>query len=715
MKLRHFLFCISAAAAVFAGCEDEKRLTGEPSLTLSPSELSFESTAETQTITLTSTRDWEVRGELPEWLDINPLSGGAEPDGTTVQITVTENPGKNRNASVKFTIGTIDRTLAIAQIGDGGAPVGGNGTLESPYSVTEALAVIDGLGADVESQEVYLKGLVSSFKGDVAADITKYGSISYYISDDGTESGTLLVYAGKYFNGDKFTSADQLNVKDEVVILGKLINFKGNTPEVTMGNKIISLNGQTGGETPDPGEFTVTPISSILALSEGAVVGDGIGIEGVVISNGDLNNLTSKKGAYVQDATGGIQLRFSSDHSFKFGDKVKINLSGSKKGAYNNAVQVEVSNSMAALVSSGENVQPKTVTMADFLANKYEGQYVAVENVQVVADDLAKTFVVDGAHTSISIEDNSGNRFIVFSSKYSTFGSETVPQGAGTLKGIAARNNDDVQLIFAQKSDYAGLTGERFGNGKSFSVAPVAINVSADAESATFKVNGNVAWTASVTEGSDWVTILYGESGNGADDVVLQLTKNESEESARTAKITVTTTDEVAVKSHVVTLTQAKKPGAVSGDAVTIILDAAAKPCADFPEGSTGATSAKTYTIGDYQWTFSPSSGNKFSWYTDGYILWGKKDGYILMPSVDGKKLTSVTIHTGKNASVSVMVGVYNEAGTAAVAGGEAIKLGEKDADFSWNLTGSENGAKYQLRVTSAHNAQLQKLTLSYE
>ncbi len=91
-----------------------------------------------------------------------------------------------------------------------------------------------------------------------------------------------------------------------------------------------------------------------------------------------------------------------------------------------------------------------------------------------------------------------------------------------------------------------GKTGDDI---KMFTVSTDAINVSADAESATFKVNGNVEWTASVTEG-DFVTILYGDKGNGADDVVLQLTKNESTEAARTAKITVTTTADVPVKSY---------------------------------------------------------------------------------------------------------------------------------------------------------------------
>ncbi len=153
----------------------------------------------------------------------------------------------------------------------------------------------------------------------------------------------------------------------------------------------------------------------------------------------------------------------------------------------------------------------------------------------------------------------------------------------------------------------------------------------------------------------------------------------------------------------------------VPGGAITIVLDAAERPCDTFPNTSAGETSVKTYTIGDYEWTFAPSSGNKFSWYTDGYILFGKQGGYILMPSVDGKKLTKVTILTGKNASTAVKVGIFNEDGTAVVDGGTVIQLSEKNSDFSWDLTGTEVNTKYQLRVDSAHNAQAQKLTLIYE
>ena len=221
--------------------------------------------------------------------------------------------------------------------------------------------------------------------------------------------------------------------------------------------------GDNGGETPTPpaGGGAAMTIAEVLAY--GAQYPEGTTIEGVVISNMDLNNLTSKKGMYIQDATGAVQLRFEADHTFAYGDKLKIDLSGLSLGEYSGAIQISgIANSKATKISSGNTVTPKTVAIADFLANKYEGQYVAIEGVQVADSDLSKTFVMDGAHTSITMVDASGNTFVVFSSKYSTYGSQTVPQGSGVIKGISSINNGNMQIIFTQNSDYAGLTNTRF-------------------------------------------------------------------------------------------------------------------------------------------------------------------------------------------------------------------------------------------------------------
>ena len=216
--------------------------------------------------------------------------------------------------------------------------------------------------------------------------------------------------------------------------------------------------GNEGGETPTPpaGDGSVVTIAEFLANG-------GSTIEGVVISNMDLNNLTSKKGMYIQDETAGLQFYLAANHTFAFGDKVRVDVSGVSVGQYNGAVQVSgLALDKITKISSGNTVTPKTVTIADFLANKYEGQYVAIEGVQVADADLSKTFVMGGAHTSISMEDANGNSFVIFSSKYATYGTQTVPQGSGTIKGISSINNGNMQIIFAQNSDFAGLTGTRF-------------------------------------------------------------------------------------------------------------------------------------------------------------------------------------------------------------------------------------------------------------
>ena len=216
--------------------------------------------------------------------------------------------------------------------------------------------------------------------------------------------------------------------------------------------------------TPDPTPTPegITTIAEVLALGNGATIGSA-SVEAIVISNMELNNLTSKKGMYVQDATGAMQLRLDADHSFAYGTKVKIDLTGATIGAYNGSVQINgVTTSKITTVSTGNTVEPKTVTMADFLANKYEGQYVAIEGVQVADSDLAKTWVVGGNHTSINMVDAAGNKFVVFSSKFATYGAETVAQGSGTIKGISSINNGNMQIIFSQASDYTGLTGARF-------------------------------------------------------------------------------------------------------------------------------------------------------------------------------------------------------------------------------------------------------------
>ena len=213
---------------------------------------------------------------------------------------------------------------------------------------------------------------------------------------------------------------------------------------------------------------TYTTIASIrekAPASEGEEVafGDDDIVRGVVVSNKALDNLNSNKIAYVQDETGGVLFFFSNNHSYNFGDEVEISLKGQKMSLYEGGLQISgVPNENVTVLSEGNEVAPKDVTVEDFMAGKVEGQYVAIPDVQVASSDLEKTFVMNESATSIEIETKDGQTFEVRSGKYSSFGSTKVPQGAGKIMGIASVFNSTIQIYFAQESDFAGLTGERF-------------------------------------------------------------------------------------------------------------------------------------------------------------------------------------------------------------------------------------------------------------
>ena len=128
----------------------------------------------------------------------------------------------------------------------------GTGTAADPFNVAGIVKYIeDGGSAD---QEVYTKGKVVSVK-EGSYD-PNYGSLKYYISDDGTAANQFYVfngYAGP--NRTKFSGEDALKPGDEVVICGKAKNFNG-TKEYDTGNYVVTLNGKPmGGSTPDtPGD-----------------------------------------------------------------------------------------------------------------------------------------------------------------------------------------------------------------------------------------------------------------------------------------------------------------------------------------------------------------------------------------------------------------------------------------------------------------------------
>lgn len=215
-----------------------------------------------------------------------------------------------------------------------------------------------------------------------------------------------------------------------------------------------------------------TPISDVRAIYKGAdtVITQDYTIRGSVISNymnsdyGGLNNATSTKTVVISDGTSGISLYLTANNTlYSVGDQIAVKVQGLTLQRYNNGSLQINAVPLDVIEKVGEAVlEPVSITAAQLVSGNYESMYVQVPDVQILSTDMGKKFVESEKHTSINFISKTGEKFVLFSSSYSTFGEEAVPTGSGTLKGVAMVYGTTYQMSITSITDYAALTGERF-------------------------------------------------------------------------------------------------------------------------------------------------------------------------------------------------------------------------------------------------------------
>ncbi|MCH4100751.1 MAG: hypothetical protein LKF06_09275 [Prevotella sp.] len=174
----------------------------------------------------------------------------------------------NHNGTNEFTTGNSIYSINGKTSGSSGNPTepSGDGTENSPYNVAKTKSIFD--SGTLPTNNVYIQGIVAK-TGTVDS---KYGSMTYYISDDGQSANDLEIYHGMYLKGDKFTSNDQLAVGDTVVILGQLSLYTGTqvTSQEIKKSQIISIivHKNSGGET---GGNTITEAATDMGFAAGSV------------------------------------------------------------------------------------------------------------------------------------------------------------------------------------------------------------------------------------------------------------------------------------------------------------------------------------------------------------------------------------------------------------------------------------------------------------
>jgi len=191
--------------------------------------------------------------------------------------------------------------------GEAGTPKG-DGSLENPFNAAAAIAYAQEIGDTESPKEVYIAGKISGISEEFS---TQYGNGTFTISDDGKAGGSQFTcYRVLYLGNKKFTSSDtQIKQGDDVIVCGKVTNFKGNTPETVQGSAYLySLNGKTaeggGGKqgTPTGDGSLGNPFNAAAAIAYAQQVGDTESPKEVYIA-GKVADIREQFGAQYGNGT----------------------------------------------------------------------------------------------------------------------------------------------------------------------------------------------------------------------------------------------------------------------------------------------------------------------------------------------------------------------------------------------------------------------------
>ena len=256
-----------------------------------------------------------------------------------------------------------------------GTPAG-TGVENDPYNVAGALTYIQNLPADEKPEAlVYTKGVISE-----VVKLGTSGSIQFKMQDKNVNNSLLVFYCNNLGNVP-FSALTDLKAGDEVVVCGKVVNFKGNTPEYAPGAYLVSLNGKTegegGGSTPGgeekPGE--VTEFSIDLAYTLGTNAYDN----GMATINGVEDCKTLKIG--TAKAAGTFTLTMpAGKHTFY---AVAWKGTASADVTFSNGSEVVKTVTVKGNIGATGNA-PYTISVTD--ADKYEIELAQDATITVTSD-----------------------------------------------------------------------------------------------------------------------------------------------------------------------------------------------------------------------------------------------------------------------------------------------------------------------------------------
>ncbi len=215
-------------------------------------------------------------------------------------------------------------------------------------------------------------------------------------------------------------------------------------------------SGSVGNEEP----ITIQEIRNL--FKSGVTVGpDNRKIRGIVISDKDNGNLDSRN-LVVQDATGGIVVRFQSNHNFTLGQDIEVAVSGQELSEFNGLLQVNgVSNELAKSLGAGTLPTPREAKVSEIIANleNWESTLVLIKGATIAAGNYSG---------SRNVSDGSGT-IVLFTRSQASFSGQAVPSGTVDITAIVSQFNTP-QIIIRNTSDITGGNGGGGGGGNTSTI-----------------------------------------------------------------------------------------------------------------------------------------------------------------------------------------------------------------------------------------------------
>ena len=370
--------------------------------------------------------------------------------------------------------------------GGGTTPATTLGTKDAPLTVAQALETINALADNgTTEQDAYVTGKITKIK-TADTDIAKYKNIDYIISDGTNE---LTVFRGKNVDNTDFTEAGQINVGDEVVVLGKLTKFvkDGNTtPEVAQGNYIVKLTkGSGGGDSNAKGTGTqADPFNIAAAIAKCKEVGEtastekyyikGIVVKGgkasggygnVTFDMGDTKDATDLFKAYQVAGTDGEKL--ADGYEVKEGDEVVIYgpvvnfKSNTPETTGKSAAQIVTINgkkTSEGAATGNDGSQNKPFNIAEAIAKCKEVGETASTEKYYIKGIVVKGGKVSGGYGNVSFDMGDTKDATDLFKAYQVAGTD----GEKLADGYEVKAGDEV-VIYGPVVNYKGNTPETPG------------------------------------------------------------------------------------------------------------------------------------------------------------------------------------------------------------------------------------------------------------